>query len=176
MANDPWVNAPAFVRQPKPTTKAKPITPEQLAASGSEDAHQSALFCWAALEVAAGRNKQLALMFAIPNGGQRGDGTERGAAIAGSRFKATGVKEGTPDLFLPISMWVLGQCAFHGLFIEMKKPKGRTRAGQVRSEQTQFHIRLREQGYAVVSAYGWEAARDTIIAYLAGEPLTEVAR
>ena len=57
-----WKSSRLQSAKPKPS---KPITPEQLAASGSEDGHQSALFCWAALNTE--QYPQLKNLFAIPN-------------------------------------------------------------------------------------------------------------
>jgi hypothetical protein len=56
-------------------------TPEQLAASGSELAHQTALFCWAALNTHLW--PELRLLFAIPNEGQR-------SMRSGGQLKAAG--------------------------------------------------------------------------------------
>ena len=66
------------------------ITPEQLAANPSEHSQQAALFCWAAQHV--GSIPELALLFAIPNGGKRDK-------ITGARMRAEGVKPGVPDIF-----------------------------------------------------------------------------
>ena len=75
------------------------ITPEGLAAAGTEHAHQKAIFCWAANNF----NKwpELQLMFAIPNGGTRGD-DKKSRTIRGGKLKAEGVKAGVPDIFLPV--------------------------------------------------------------------------
>lgn len=134
------------------------MTPESLAKSGTEQGHQSALFAWAALEVAAGRYPQLALMFAIPNGDQRGDGTKRGAMIAGSRLKATGLKAGVWDIFLPVP-----KGRFHGMFIEMKKPGESIKAG---SNQERFGLHMWMNGYHTVVCDNWIKARDSILDYL----------
>ena len=123
------------------------ITPEQLAASGSEHAHQCALFCWAALETS--RFPELALMFAIPNGGERNK-------IVAARLKAEGVKSSVPDIFLPVA-----RGRWHGLFIELKKIDGRACEGQL-----EMIDKLKAQGFGACVCVGWEVARDTLIAYL----------
>lgn len=147
---------------------ANPITPEQLAACGTEHGHQCALFCWAASLNQHGWPEAVRLMFAIPNGGQRGDGTKRGAAIAGGRLIAEGVKAGVPDIMLPVPVArTLSFCGYHGLFIEMKRPKSvGKRKGITQTEQSDFAKQLETQGYKCVVAYGWEQARDAIKDYL----------
>ena len=71
------------LQTPKPPP-GKPITPEQLAASGSEDGHQMALFCWAALNTE--QYPQLKNLFAIPNGGNR-------HIVEAIKFVGTGTRE-----------------------------------------------------------------------------------
>lgn len=124
------------------------ITPEQLAKPGTEHAHQAALFCWASMKYET--YPELRLMFAIPNGGLRDK-------ITAARLKATGVKAGVPDIFLPVA--IFGR--YHGLFIEMKADKGTLSVAQ-----SKWCFDLRDAGYEVVFCYGWEQARDTIIEYL----------
>lgn len=144
-----------------------PITPETIAKSGTEHGEQTALFCWAA-NYANMVDNRLKLMFAIPNGDQRGDGTKKGAVIAGARLKAEGQRDGVPDLMLPVAMNTgFIKCYYHGLFIEMKRREFETRKdGGCSEEQLRFHLRLRDQGYYVEVCYGWEQARDTILNYL----------
>jgi len=158
------------------------MTPDQLAKSGSEHAHQRALFAWAnmcakhgvhsanqdssyTIKGAALWNRdnlqssipELELLFAIHNQGH-------GDAIRGARAKAEGVKAGVPDLMLPVPAF-LEQGAiieYNGLFIEMKKPK----VGITSSKQNEVFDKLEQQGYKVVVCYGWQDARDTILQYL----------
>jgi hypothetical protein len=59
------------------------------------------------------------MLFAIPNGGARHK------AIAG-KLRAEGVRAGVPDICLPVP-----RGEYHGLFIELKRPKG----GHVSEEQ-----------------------------------------
>lgn len=73
---------------------------------------------------------EYALIFAIPNGGQRHP------AVA-AKLKAEGVRAGVPDLFLPVA-----RPGYHGLFIELKC------GGHKPSEAQLAWIRnLRAEGY-----------------------------
>lgn len=92
------------------------------------------------------------LLFAIPNGGAR-------SATTGALLKAEGVRAGVPDLFLAVP-----RGSYHGLFIEMKKPKG----GVVSAAQEAMCAELRRQGYAVEICHGWQEAVTTITSYLNG--------
>lgn len=91
-----------------------------------------------------------ALLFAIPNGGQRN-------IIVASKLKAEGVRSGVPDLFL-----ACGHNGYNGLFIEMKKTKG----GRVSDNQKCYIDILKTRGYAVVVCHGWNEARQAIELYL----------
>ncbi len=125
------------------------LTPEYIAKTGSESAHQKALFCWAALPDQQRAYPELSLMFAIPNGG------ERNKIVAGN-LKAEGVKAGVLDIFLPVS-----RGGFHGLFIEMKvKPNKPTK------EQQDFQTAVEIQGYATLVCYSWVEAALGIERYL----------
>lgn len=128
----------------------KVITPEMLAANGSEDGAQSALFCWAAINVNV--YPDLKWLFAIPNGGFRDK-------ITASKLKATGVKSGVLDICLPIKRGI-----YSGLFIEMKRGKNKPSA-----EQKEWIDFLPTQGFGVIVCYSWESARDIIISYLEHE-------
>ena len=108
------------------------MTPETLAKSGTEHAHQVALFAWAAVarlhgfkaadEWAKGAKgvaelrwqsepvDALEWLHAIPNGGVRGD-DEKSRAIRGGQLKAEGVRSGVPDIFLP---WPLFENTYDG--------------------------------------------------------------
>ena len=114
----------------------------------NEHDHQVALLRWANLQ--AGAMPVLRLLFAIPNGGARN-------IVVAGKLKAEGVKAGVPDLFLPAPRGV-----YHGLFIELKAPKGK-----VQANQKEWLAALGLQGYRSVVCYGWEEAKDTIMQYLA---------
>jgi len=58
------------------------------------------------------------LLYAIPNGGHRHIATA-------AKLKAEGVLAGVPDLFLPVA-----RCGCHGLYLEVKTPKGRLSEAQ----------------------------------------------
>lgn len=126
------------------------ITPEQLAKSGSEHGHQSALFCWVGINI--NKYPDLVWLFAIPNGGLRDK-------ITAGKLKASGVKSGVPDICLPIR-----RGSYSGLFIEMKRGKNKPTA-----EQKEWINFLPTQGFGVIVCYDWEAARDIIIQYLEHE-------
>lgn len=143
------------VRTPRQQPKPKRITPEQLAASGTEDGHQAAFYCWANEQVLTGWMPELALMFAIPNGGKRGKATA-------ARLRATGTKRGVPDNLLPVR-----RGGYAGLFVELKRPKSEGKAvGRESDEQGYWKAQLQAQGYGVATCVGWEQMRDTVIAYL----------
>jgi len=114
-----------------------------------EEAEQAALFEWANYMVQ--RWPELAFMFHIPNGGLRNKATA-------ARLKATGVRPGVPDIFLPATR---GQHA--GLFIEMKYGSNKPS-----SEQRKYLTRLKQEGYAVEVCYSCEQAIEIITAYLRG--------
>ena len=123
------------------------ITPEQLAKSGTEQGHQSALFCWAAMNL--DKYPELKWMHAIPNGGYRNK-------IEAARLKAAGVKAGVSDIFLPVS-----RGAYHGCYIEMKRP------GEKASiKQLEFGGYVRSKGYFFSVCDHWEKAVEEIKAYL----------
>lgn len=155
----------------------KIITPEMLAASGTEDGHQSALFCYAgnivnerdgytgisrgivnhlgALNSQNPHAQLWALLYSIPNGGKRSGATA-------SRMKATGTQAGFPDIGLPVA-----RGGFHGLFIELKRPSSENkRKGIVQLKQEAWLNRLYEQGYCIQICVGWQAAIMSIEKYL----------
>lgn len=112
-----------------------------------EHQEQVYLFNWAA--IMEGRYPELALLFAIPNGGQR-------HVLVAMKMKAEGVKSGVPDLFLPVA-----RGNYHGLFIEMKAGKNKTS-----EKQNEWIEKLTKQGYMVEVCYGSEEAQDLLISYL----------
>lgn len=139
------------------------MTPEQLAKTGSEAAHQTALFCWAALNVA--RFPELRWFHAVANGGSRGD-SKRSAMIRGGQLKAQGVKAGVSDTFLPVKRGI-----WSGLYIEMKKPGERPKrggSGGVSDEQAAFGLFVQAQGFGFVVCYGWDEAAKVLEQYLEG--------
>lgn len=140
------------------------ITPEQIAASGTEHGEQAAIFQWIALE---GRHYvgSLIHLFAIPNGG------ERSQSVAAS-LKAEGVRAGVPDLCYPVPAGIPERVGRHycGLYIELKRRGYEGRALGARSDkQRDWHLFLAAQGYAVVTAYGWQAACWALKLYVDGQ-------
>lgn len=126
------------------------VTPERLAHNGTEDNHQAALFCWAAMpEIQAKYPQFKALLFAIPNGG------ERNVKVA-AKMKATGTKAGVSDIFLSVA-----KGGYHGLYVELKKMGGKPKI-----EQVMFIQEARAQGFACCIVEGWLAARDALISYM----------
>lgn len=119
----------------------------------TEHVEQVALMKRAAASKAA--HPELALLFAVPNGGHRSKATA-------GRLKAEGVKAGVPDLCLPVP-----RGGSHGLFVELKRRKGSTTS----PEQREWLSRLAGQGYATVVAKGWDEAAESITRYLSMEPV-----
>ena len=83
--------------------------------------------------------------------------------LQGRRRKAKGVRKGVPDLFLPYPNGI-----FHGLWIEMKGPKGKKgyRPAPITPEQKSWIEALRKQRYAVHVCYGADETIKTIKAYI----------
>jgi hypothetical protein len=152
------------------------MTPADLAKSGSEHAHQTALFAHIArycydneqqkgYEQLCGNLKKL---FAINNA------VGRNSAIHGSRNKAEGVKAGVWDLFLPVPIQYknAGQnVTVCGLFIEMKKPEHRNHANgglttEPKGGQVAFGKQVEADGYATAVCYTWEEAFLALLKYL----------
>lgn len=97
-------------------------------------------------------------LHSIPNGDQRGDGSKKGAAIAGGRLKAEGQKNGVSDICLPtkIAHW-------SGLYIELKRP------GQIKNEspdQKAFGAYIQTQGFRYEVCDNWIDAATKIQQYL----------
>jgi hypothetical protein len=69
---------------------------------------------------------------------------------------AEGVRAGVPDLCLPVA-----RKGYHGLYLELKV--GRNTISDL---QEQWIDALREQGYFVDVAWGWQAAAQVIADYL----------
>lgn len=123
------------------------ITPEQLAASGTEHGHQVALLQWCAMN----RDKypELELLHAIPNGGTRNK-------AEAAKLKAEGVKAGVSDLFLPVA-----RGGFHGLYLEMKRPGEKANAKQLK-----WGEKVKAQGYAFIVCDHWEKGKENLLSYL----------
>lgn len=73
------------------------------------------------------------------------------------RNRQMGIRKGVPDLFLPVPMK-----GYHGLFIEMKAPKGR-----LSHEQGQWLKALDTFSYKVAVCKGFEEAKTVLEEYMA---------
>lgn len=161
------------------------MTPDQLAKSGTEHAHQVALFAWAA--VAAWHGFKVANLWAEtgvldPQYSRRPipclkwlhaiHNQGHGDAIRGGRAKAEGVRAGIPDIFLPwpIKKIEINQIGYHGLYIELKKPSMKpvkeNSKGGLSTEQEEFSEFARANGYRWEVCYGWREAAKIIQEYL----------
>jgi hypothetical protein len=121
-----------------------------------EHQEQVALFLWARNPLTIRQYPGLDLLHAIPNKGygKRGEDPRR-AKREGARRKAEGRLAGIPDINLPVA-----QGNYHGLYIELKAPKGRATASQ-----KDILGRLAAQGYLCVVCWGWWAAKGVIESY-----------
>lgn len=115
----------------------------------TEHDEQCALFQWAALS--SGRVPELALLFAIPNGGARD-------ARTGARMKAEGARAGVWDVLLPCA-----RPPFIGLWIEMKVGRN-----VLTPAQHTWGELMRAQGYRTEVCYDWTAASAALLNYLQG--------
>lgn len=113
----------------------------------SEHTEQCALFEWAAWNEP--RVPELALLYAIPNGGARHP------AVA-AKLKAEGVKAGVPDMFLPVP-----RRNYHGMFVEMKYGSNRPTP-----LQREWGRRLVSEGYIVATCHSWQEAARLLVWYL----------
>lgn len=117
--------------------------------TATEHQEQVRVVDWAAHHES--RWPELALLFAIPNGGHR-----RKAVAA--KLKAEGVKAGVPDMCLPVA-----RGPYHGLYIELK-----TLTGSATKEQRAWLQSLTEQGYCARLARGADMAIHFLEWYLTG--------
>lgn len=116
------------------------------AAAVTEHDEQAALFDWKLWQ--QNIMPELRLLHAIPNGQYR----------PGQRPEP-GLEAGVPDISLPVP-----RGDYHGFYGELKVKKNKT------SEHQERWINdLRDQGYCVVVAYGFEAMKDAILEYLEAE-------
>lgn len=113
-----------------------------------EEIEQEHVFLWASMEERA--YPELAMLYAIPNGGKRAIKT----AVA---LKKQGVKRGVPDMCLPVA-----RGGYHGLYVELKRQKG----GTVSDEQREWIAALNTQGYKAIICHGAEEAIEQIRGYL----------
>jgi hypothetical protein len=135
----------------------KGLRSRQRAGEPSESASQAAVIQWANL--ACRTFPELRWIHAIPNGAFLGR-DRQAAAMHAAKLKATGLKPGVCDLFLPAA-----RSGMHGLYIEMKK-----RGQQATPEQIEFMAYARGQGYRCCVCYAAEEAIAEIRRYLMALP------
>ena len=117
-----------------------------------EESHlQQAIVRWA--KYSGGVNKELALLYAIPNGAHVGSSNRM-------RLVAEGLKKGMPDLCLPVPRGNYGS-----LFLEVK-----TKTGTVQKEQREIHKLLEDHGNRVRVVRDLFQAIDALEAYLNQPP------
>ena len=121
------------------------MTPEQIAAPGTEHSQQAALFAYIAQQT---DYPELKLAFSIPNGGLRSKATA-------ARLKAEGQRAGVWDIFLPVP-----RGRWHGLFVEMKVGNNK-----LTRYQEDFANKL-DVWYEFVVCYSWDEARTALISYV----------
>ncbi|QPX75011.1 putative VRR-NUC domain-containing protein [Serratia phage vB_SmaS_Rovert] len=115
----------------------------------SEQKHQQAVMEFVRQELP----RELSLdIFAIPNGGSRNK-------LEAQNMKAEGVLSGVLDLFCSVPGG-----NYHGLFIEMKKPKG----GEISLNQIDFINRKRSLNYLAFVCVDWFQAVNLLKWYLSG--------
>jgi len=119
----------------------------------TEDDHQEKIFEWANAHLE--EYPELELIYANMNGVRR---SKRYTA----KLKRRGMKSGIPDMFLPIS-----RHGFHGLYIELKRPKTKSHAkGVLSPTQKKWVKNLNNHGYAAKICYGWDDTVQLLKYYL----------
>lgn len=101
----------------------------------------------------ASDHPSIVLLHAIPNGDFRGWGV-------GAKLKSEGVVPGIPDLFLPVA-----RSGYHGLYMELKKAKGK-----VTAEQWAVMKALHKEGYFVRITNHLQISLEIIENYLLDMP------
>lgn len=125
-----------------------------------EHIEQARVMAWTRERLDEGRYPELALLFAVPNGGLRKKATA-------ARLKAEGVKAGVPDLWLPVA-----RGGYLGLVIEEKAGKGRPT-----TEQKAWLAALAAQGWLALVCVGAGQTIAALERYLAYAPtVVEVGR
>jgi len=121
----------------------------------SEEAIHKAVVEWADRQAAT--EPALELLFHVPNGGSRHPAEAK-------KLRQMGTRQGVPDLLLSAAIARGPESAWKGLVLELKSPSGR-----LRDKQKWWIGRLKEQGWAVAVAYGFDEAIHVIQRYLDGE-------
>ena len=126
----------------------------------SEHAEQCVVMTWA--ELNAGKWPCLRLLYAVPNGAffggevktLRSGKTVAVSAIRARKLKAEGLREGVPDLCLPVP----SGAAHRGLYIELK----RRTLGKPSAMQQWWRACLILMGYRAELCHGAEAAIEVL--------------
>lgn len=113
-----------------------------------ESGIQRAFVKWCAYNLK--RYPRLDMAYAVPNGGARN-------AVTGAILKAEGVRKGVPDWCLPVR----GKDGYSGLYIEFKTEKG-----VIRTEQWDYIVMLRAEGYQAEVCRSCEEAVNFVKGYL----------
>ena len=116
----------------------------------TERQSQCAFIEWAGY--AQRERPELAMLFAVPNGGDR-------HRVVAAKLRAEGVRAGVPDLCLPI-----GRGGFLGLWLELK----RRGSGQTSREQRHWLEALAGYGHCTAIVWSSEQAQAAVCAYLDG--------
>lgn len=115
----------------------------------TEGEEQQAVFQWAAL--AQGKWPELRLLYHIPNEGKR-------TAYTGARLRSEGLRQGVPDICLPVS-----RGGYSSLYIELK----RSRNSKTSDAQREWLEDLKAAGNCAVLCRGAEEAIAALKRYLA---------
>ena len=111
---------------------------------------QAAVFNWADNNIH--QYPELALMYAIPNGGHR-------YKSVAAKLKKEGVRAGVPDVHLPVA-----RNGYHSLYIELKVGKNKPTA-----KQQGWLTALREQGHKTAVCRDLASVQALIVSYLKGD-------
>jgi hypothetical protein len=114
-----------------------------------EHQEQVKIIQWA--ELYKSKWPQLGFLAAVPNGGHR-------HLSVAKKLKAEGVRSGYPDLVLNVPSG-----KYHGLFIELKAPKGRPT-----ESQKEWLVNLMRAGNAALVCYGADEAIKALSWYCSG--------
>ena len=128
-------------------------TAEYMGKGNSESAQQKAFFM--KCQENCTRIPFPHLLASSANGGKRGKATA-------AKMKAEGVKAGVPDISYSVPF-----SGYHGLFIEMKRPKrpGQS-AGKMKPDQILFRETVLSLGYQHHVCYEYMEAYEVLLAYI----------
>lgn len=145
----------------------------------TEHAEQCVVMTWAALN--AGKWPCLRLLYAVPNGAFFGGEVKQlkngksvpVGAIRARKLKSEGLKEGVPDLCLPVPAGKTGrggnfETVSHGLYIELK----RRTLGQPSAMQQWWRQCLILMGYRAELCHGAAAAIEMLREHVMHAPKT----